>query len=65
MNSFVLSDKNSYNNVPIPSHIRLDAYNTFLVTTSTLDRGKPNETLFTMEESMAESICTTDYHGCC
>ena len=28
MNSFVLSDKNSYNNVPIPSHIRLDAYNT-------------------------------------
>ena len=38
---------------------------TFLVTTSTLDRGKPNETLFTMEESMAESICTTDYHGCC
>ena len=27
MISFVLSDKNNYENIPIPSHIRLDTYN--------------------------------------
>ena len=56
MTSFVLSDKNNYENIPISSHIRLDTYNKavfdILVTTSTLDQGKPNKTLFTMVESM-------------